>query len=180
KRDPEFNIPDFTARVQTIFLKLQEGWTKRDESILRPFELDHVFDTHRIWLERYREEGVINVLKDIKIEYIKPVKIEHDAWFDSITVRIRASMLDYKEDERGRHLSGGMKKRKVFTEYHTLVRRAKEGPRKAPEPLKCPQCGAPLDRVSQLGVCGYCDTRITTGEFDWVLALITQDEEYAG
>ncbi|MCB9894026.1 MAG: Tim44 domain-containing protein [Planctomycetes bacterium] len=179
-RDPGFDWSTFTTRAHAVFMKLQEGWTQRDESILRPFELDHVYDTHRIWLERYREEGVVNVLKDIKIEYIKPVKIESDAWFDSITVRVRASMLDYKESTNGRHLSGSSKKRKVFTEYHTLVRRHTTRTTGKYEPLHCPQCGAPLDRVSQLGVCGYCDSRITTGEFDWVLAQITQDEEYDG
>ncbi|MCA8914013.1 MAG: TIM44-like domain-containing protein [Planctomycetes bacterium] len=180
QRDPNFDWSVFTARAHAVFTKLQEGWTRRDENILRPFELDHVYDTHRIWLERYREEGVVNVLKDIKIEYIKPVKIENDAWFDSITVRIRASMLDYKQRDSGQHLSGATRKRKVFTEYHTLVRRSTDRARKNPEPLRCPQCGAPLDKISQVGVCGYCDSRITTGEFDWVLAEITQDEEYGG
>ena len=43
-----------------------------------------------------------------------------------------------------------------------------------------PCCGAPLDNVSQTGVCGYCDTKITTGDFDWVLSRIDQCEVYSG
>lgn len=179
-RDPEFSWSDLTERVRVIFLKLQEGWTEREESILRPYELDRVYDAHRIWLGRYREEGVRNVLEQIKIEYIKPVKIEHDRWYDSITVRIRASMIDYKVRDDGRHLSGRTSKRKVFSEYHTFVRRSGLRGSTTYDPLKCPQCGAPLDKVNQLGICAYCDTRITTGEFDWVLAMIVQDEEYTG
>lgn len=178
-RHPDFSWKVLKQRAEVIFRKLQEGWTKRDESILRPYELDTVFDSHRIWLERYREEGVRNVLDEVEIRYIQPVKIEIDAWFESITVRIRASMLDYKVDDSGRHLSGNRYRKHEFTEYFTLVRRT--GLTNARyDPLKCPQCGAPLDKISQLGICGYCDTRITTGEFDWVLAQITQDEEYSG
>jgi hypothetical protein len=29
-------------------------------------------------------------------------------------------------------------------------------------------------------VCGYCDTVITTGRFDWVLSRIHQTAEYEG
>ena len=44
----------------------------------------------------------------------------------------------------------------------------------------CPSCGAPLDKINQAGVCGYCNSHVTLGEFDWVLALIEQDETYEG
>jgi hypothetical protein len=44
----------------------------------------------------------------------------------------------------------------------------------------CPSCGAPLDKVSMAGVCGYCDAKIVTGDFDWVLSRIEQDESYEG
>jgi len=178
--DPSFDWEVFRHRVATIFMKLQEGWTRRDEGILRPYELDHVFDTHRIWLERYREQGVRNVLDDVQIDEMQPVKVEGDAWYDSITMRIFASMIDYNVRDDGSLISGDRTKRKAFSEYFTLIRRASRHGRASADPLKCPQCGAPLDRISQLGICGYCDSRITTGEFDWVLAEITQDEEYGG
>jgi hypothetical protein len=29
-------------------------------------------------------------------------------------------------------------------------------------------------------VCGYCDAKNSTGQFDWVLAGIDQDEAYGG
>jgi ribosomal protein L37AE/L43A len=43
----------------------------------------------------------------------------------------------------------------------------------------CPQCAAPTDKMGQSAVCGYCGAKISTGEFSWVLFLITQDENYA-
>ena len=30
------------------------------------------------------------------------------------------------------------------------------------------------------GQCGYCSSRVTTGDFDWVLSRIEQDDSYTG
>jgi hypothetical protein len=30
------------------------------------------------------------------------------------------------------------------------------------------------------GICEYCESRVTSGQFDWVLSRIEQDEVYAG
>jgi hypothetical protein len=30
------------------------------------------------------------------------------------------------------------------------------------------------------GTCKYCQAKVTTGEFDWVLSRIEQDEVYVG
>ena len=43
----------------------------------------------------------------------------------------------------------------------------------------CPSCGAPLDQISQTGVCGYCSSKLTTGRFDWILTRIEQPEAYS-
>jgi hypothetical protein len=37
-----------------------------------------------------------------------------------------------------------------------------------------------LDKVNQAGICEYCGNKVVTGDFDWVLATIEQDEEYRG
>jgi uncharacterized protein with PIN domain len=68
----------------------------------------------------------------------------------------------------------------MFTEYWTFVRTAGKSHRAEATAANCPSCGAPLDNVSESGVCGYCDARITGGEYDWVLSAIDQDEAYRG
>jgi hypothetical protein len=75
---------------------------------------------------------------------------------------------------------GGNKDRdRKFTEYWTFVRAIGSGDKSA-DPAHCPSCGAPLDKVNAAGKCGYCDTVITTGKFDWVLTRIDQAEVYRG
>ena len=41
----------------------------------------------------------------------------------------------------------------------------------------CPNCGASLD-INMTGHCAYCKAKVTSGEFDWVLSRIEQDEVY--
>ena len=101
-----------------------------------------------------------------------------DAFYESITVRIFASMLDYTVDEKtGEVLHGDARRPRVFSEYWTLIRRVGHSPSKAAG-VQCPACGAPLDRVNQAGACEYCQCVITKGDFDWVLSNIEQDEVY--
>lgn len=179
-RDSGFNTQQFLHRVGFIFHEIQGGWSELNEARLRPYETDTVFDTHRSWLMHYRDQGVRNLLANVHVEKMQIAKVEHDAWFDAITVRIFASMIDYEVDARGSVLCGNSRVPRRFSEYWTLVRRSDKAQRPAQSAPACPSCGAPLDKINQSGVCGYCNSHVTLGEFDWVLALIEQDETYEG
>ena len=74
-------------------------------------------------------------------------------------------------------VSGSPKTERYFSEYWTFVRRAGLTS-KDRDATRCPNCGGPLDRVTQVGDCQYCNTRITRGDFDWILSRIEQDEAY--
>ncbi|MFO0618910.1 MAG: hypothetical protein U0414_40350, partial [Polyangiaceae bacterium] len=98
-------------------------------------------------------------------------------WFDQITVRVFATGLDYTVRAAGGELvSGSRTAERRYSEYWTFIRsRATTGrARTAPE---CPRCGATL-AISMAGTCNYCSAKVNSGEFDWVLARIEQDEAY--
>ena len=44
---------------------------------------------------------------------------------------------------------------------------------------KCPNCGAEL-KINMGGECEYCRAKITTGDFDWVLSRLDQDDASTG
>ena len=180
RRSPDFQWNAFRTMAEGVFLKLQEAWTKRDLSLVRPHESDVVYRTHRYWIEDFRRQGRVNRLEKIKILNCELSNVVLDAYYDSVTVRIRAEMLDYTVEEKSGHIvDGSDKKMSNFTEYWTFIRR--KGHQSKGEDLlsRCPSCGAALDRVNQAGTCEYCDSLITTGDFDWVLSCIEQDEVYA-
>lgn len=188
-RHPDFAWADFTRTVEAIFLKLQEAWSDQRWELARPYETDALFQTHRFWMERYRTQGLRNRLEQVQVRRIEPVKLGQDAFYEAITVRIYASMLDWTEETgasggtAGKVVGGSNREARVFSEYWTFIRRI--GGKADPDgggwsAESCPSCGAPLDKVNQAGVCGYCEAKITNGDFDWVLTRIEQDEAYRG
>lgn len=180
-RRPDFTWEGFTSWVRQVFGKMQSAWADQAEERLRPYETDHLFQSHRFWIEQYRRSGLRNHLEDIEVERIVPVKVSMDAYYEAVTVRVQAKMRDFTLDKAGNVVSGTRRFKRRFSEYWTFVRAS--GAAKTKDPLDaehCPSCGAALDRVSEGGVCGYCETKITAGEHSWVLSAIAQDEAYEG
>lgn len=103
--------------------------------------------------------------------------IVHDKYFDAMTVRVFAECRDYTLDQAGGIVGGNREKFRQYSEYWTFIRSTdKRGAAKS-DPA-CPNCGAPLSHVNMAGDCTHCQTHVTTGEFDWVLSRIEQDEVY--
>ncbi len=176
--NPTFQWGVFEKRVQHIFHQIYQAWTSLDWEQARPFETDNVFQMHRYWIREYERQGLRNVLKDIQIARIDLAKVKADAFFDAITVRIFASCIDYTADLAGTILSGKPNKPRIFSEYWTFIRRRGVAAVSKGN-SSCPNCGAPL-HINMAGVCEYCGSKITSGDFDWVLSRIEQDDAYRG
>jgi len=175
---PGLDFKMIVARFRHIYHTLQTAWGEQDLAVLRPFETDSLYQNHKYWVEEYQRQNLRNVLKEVALDDIELVKIRSDKFYDAITCRLRASMFDYTEDSQGNHVCGSRKKRTQFSEYWTFVRG-----RGAAENTKgdavCPNCAAELN-ITMAGECEYCGSKLTSGDFDWVLSEIQQDEEYAG
>lgn len=165
----------FQERVQQVAVELQAAWTARDWERVRPVETESLFQMHRYWIDAYRKQRLRNVVDDFRIAEIEIVKVATDAFYEAITVRIHAEGRDYTVDENERVVAGSKTQLRKWTEYWTFIRsRAAHGEKS----VSCPNCGAKV-AVGPSGVCEFCGGKLTTGEFDWVLSRIEQDESYA-
>ncbi len=178
-RHPDFKGPDWEARVRHTFLALQAAWSAGRWADARPYTTDAVFNTFRFWIDRYAHAGLRNRIEDVEVEALQVVRVELDAWYEAVTVRLWAHGRDWVEDGAGKVVSGNARQPRRFSEYWTFLRAVGTGAASG-DPARCPSCGAPLDQVNAAGVCGYCDSVITTGRFDWVLTRIEQPEVYTG
>jgi len=181
-RHPEFELNAFLQRVTQIFTRLQEAWAEKSWEKARPYETDALFQVHNFWIERYRKFGQTNHLEDIRVTKIELARIQNDAFRESITVRIFASIRDWTEDSRGKIIGGSKSSPHIFSEYWTFIRSIghKASHTDAWANDQCPSCGSPLNQVNMAGICQYCDSKITSGDYDWILSRIEQDEAYAG
>jgi len=179
QNDPSFTWSDFQARARLIFNELQAAWSTLNWERARPHETDNIFQMHRYWIEAYKRQHLRNALDQYQITAMQPVKIKQDAFYQAITLRIFAQGYDYTVDANGRVVAGSNQNLRKWSEYWTFIRNIKAKPMAARADLNCPNCGAPL-KVNATGVCEFCGGKITSGEFDWVLSKIEQDESYAG
>ncbi len=179
QNDPTFSWADFQARARLIFNELQAAWSTLNWERARPHETDNLFQMHRYWIEAYQRQGLRNALDQCQITAMQPVKIKADAFYKAITLRIFAQGYDYTVDTSVRVVSGSNQNLRHWSEYWTFIRNSKAKPAAARADLNCPNCGAPL-KVNATGICEFCGGKITSGEFDWVLSRIEQDESYSG
>ena len=175
---PGFVWPEFSKYVKEVFFNIQYAWTHQKWEKARPFETDHLFNMHNYWIEKYNKEKKRNVLENIKIKDVKVCKVEMDKYYDSITVRIFASMKDSTVKMNAVNVSSSSVPTTSFSEYWTFIRKSGVNPKQL-SAKECPNCGAELN-VNMSGVCEYCSSKISSGEFSWVLSMIEQDEIYIG
>jgi hypothetical protein len=179
QQNPNFQWGEFMERARLIFNELQIAWSMLDWERARPHETDNIFQMHRYWIEAYKRQGLRNALDDCRILSMQPAKITGDAFYNSITLRIGAEGHDYTVDAGGKVVAGSKRNKRRWTEYWTFIRNRNANPLHSRTDLSCPNCGAPL-KVNVTGICEFCGGKITSGEFDWVLSKIEQDESYMG
>ena len=178
QRDPSFDTAALVARIGLVFHELGAGWSARDLARVRPYVSDNLFQYFAYFIDLYVRRRARNVTENARVLNIEPANVTSDAHFDAITVRLFATSLDYTLADDGTVLHGSRGKERAYTEYWTLIRGRHVKGRARTDPA-CPNCGAPL-RVGMAGNCEYCQARVVTGDFDWVLSRIEQDEVYTG
>lgn len=171
--DPYFNADKFIAWTKEVFITLQEAWTARDWSKIRPFEKEELYAQHQKQLQEYINNGTINVIERINVGQTYLQFYQRDPNYEIMKVYMQVRMNDYVIDEKTRAVVKG----NANTEYHmayllTFIRKTgvKTDPVKSnASTVSCPFCGAPVS-ITSAGKCEYCDHIITTGEHDWVLS----------
>jgi predicted lipid-binding transport protein (Tim44 family) len=174
--DPAFAMDGFLGRVNTAFLALQDAWCKQNLDAGRAFLSPGAYFSWRAQLETLAAEGRRDVMENITVRAIEPVRIVHGRVFDDLTVRIDAAAADYEIDAQGKLVFGDRTVR-PFTEEWTFQRSVGVATMQKPGTLEntCPSCGAPVS-LNQIGECRYCKAAVTSGKFDWVVSRIEQDD----
>lgn len=177
--DPEITEAALMARLGMIYGQLNQAWSNNDLSPIRGLVSDGLYDYLSYWVAAYRAQGLRNVLTDMRITHTAFARLSRDRYFDALTIRIWATGKDYVvRDPDGSHVRGSRHRERAYSEYWTLIRTAgrKAAPVAAPV---CSQCGAPL-HITQSGACEHCGAHLTTGEVDWIVSKIEQDDSYRG
>lgn len=171
--DPMFSEEKFLNWTKDVFVKLQTAWTKREWSIIRPFESNELFETHSAQLQEFIKAGRINIVERINVQRASLRSFTQDGDKETIKVDLDAVMRDYIIEEKTKKVIEGNAREDQYMKYTlTFMRKAgvktQEG-KSNMSTTNCPNCGAPT-QITSAGQCEYCGSVITTGEHDWVLS----------
>jgi predicted lipid-binding transport protein (Tim44 family) len=175
--DKDFSLNFFEGRVKTAFLALQEAWSKQNLDAGRAFLSPGAYFAWSAQLETMAAEGRRNIMENVSVRSIEPIRIVHGRVFDDLTVRISAAAADYEVDPANKIVFGDRNVR-PFMEDWTFQRSVGVPTSGKPGTLEntCPRCGAPI-ALTQIGECRYCKAAVTSGKFDWVVSRIDQEDD---
>lgn len=174
---PGFDQAAFLAKVRKAFIEVQRAWSAQSTDMMRRFISDGVYQRFNTQFKMMRLLQQGNPLSNINISMVWVDRIEQDGRYDIVHAGIKASMndrfvcaLNHELDEEGTN---------EFVEYWSFIRKRGAAGRDMYDSEQCPNCGAPLPKdMGEICNCNYCNATINSGEFDWVLAEITQQEDY--
>jgi hypothetical protein len=172
-------LTGFEARLGLIFGELNAAWAAQNLKPARPYLSSQLFATLQQQVETHLSQGLVNVVDGARIVRFEMAKLLRDARYAALTVRLFGSGRDYTyRKATGERVGGDKTLERPYSEYWTLIRGSKV--RGAPRADKsCPQCDAPL-AVGMEGNCEHCGALVASGDFDWVLSGIEQDDAYRG
>ncbi len=173
--------PDVIKKINLAFLTIQKSWSEKRLDLMRRFITDGVYQRFNAQFTMMNLLDQTDVMTNVRIENMAVASQHTDGHYDVLDVRITAFAEDQFVSEKFPQLDspgGG----ESFSEYWSFIRRVdyKKGSDIYNSDL-CPKCAAPLrTKLVETAQCPYCFTYLNNGEYDWVLAQITQEDDYVG
>lgn len=180
RTDPAFDKDHFLRRVRVAFAKIQAAWSAQDLTTVRPFLSDGVHERFGLQFLEQQALGFRNQVGDVRIHAMTLAHADSEGPFDALSVRITAQARDFDVSLSDGSKLPGTDRDEPFVEIWSFLRRrgATTDPTK-PGLIEgnCPNCGASID-INQSATCQYCGAHLRSGQYDWVLAEITQESEW--
>lgn len=165
-------------KLAGAFVDIQKAWDGGKMDPVRAILSDGVYHRFQIQLEMNRLQGIRNKVEMPTLLASRIVSEDAFGRYLSIDFMIRGRVVD--SDIRisdGSLVSGGSAT--VFEEIWSFTRLADAPMKDALQTLaNCPKCAAPLSEAGG-SRCGHCGAVLNSGAYDWVLAEITQAEEWS-
>ena len=174
--DPDFSGSDFITFSKNVFMDIEDAWCKRDLAPVRPVMHQNLYNTTEKQVQSKIQQGVVYHYESIAIDTAYLTSFVKDSQFEYLTTYLSARMIDYQVDEKtGNIIRGDKTTRWVMRYKMKFVRSAGVKTKQETGEMNghnCPNCGAPLE-MSSSGICEYCGSTVTTGEYSWVLTEFT-------
>ena len=182
-QDPAFDQAAFAERAKGVMAKVNEAWVAGNMGPARRHISDGVYVRFQTQLQLLKTQGLRNAMADWSVVGCEVLAAESDAKWDTVHVKMVGQARD-ADVPANLSAPQAMEKAKQaplvrYEEVWSFLRKRGSKSKDGVPTLegRCPNCGADLP-VSDVVRCEYCKAVINSGEHDWVLAEITQPEEW--
>ena len=170
---------EILKKINLAFFTIQQSWSEKKLDSMRRFITDGVYQRYNAQFTMMNLLDQTNRMSNVQIQNIQLAGPISDGNYEIIEARISAYAEDQFVSPKYPNLNspGGAES---FVEYWSFIRRKdyKKGHDIFNSEL-CPNCSAPLQsKLVESAQCPYCSTYLNNGEYDWVLAEITQEDDY--
>ena len=176
KKDPNFSADDFVTFSKQVYIDIQTAWCNRDLTPVRPIMHQNLYNTTQRQVQSKIDQGVVYHYESIAINTAYLTSFVRDKDYEYLTVYLNARMIDYQVDEKTGNIIKGDKTTRWDMRYKMKYVRSVGVTTKdkitGTHEYNCPNCGAPLE-ITSTGVCEYCGSTVSTGDYSWVLTDFT-------
>lgn len=178
QRNPGFDQQQFFNKVGTAFNEIQLAWMNQDLSKVRRWISDGVWQRFHTQFVMMQALGQRNTMSDIRIQKLVIDQVHRDGNYDIIDVGIHFTMEDNFITDKFPELNQEGFLENV--EYWSFIRKSGVKEKDMFHSQNCPNCGGQLpEKTGEVSRCEHCGTITTLGDYDWVLAEITQSVDHA-
>ncbi len=182
-KDPGFELIPLLDKSKQLFLDLQSAWFRRDLTRVRPFLSDATYQRLNVQLRLLDAQQIRDAIAEVQVLDLQLVGLDQNPFYDTVHVRIRASMRDtdvpstFSDDDAEAAARRSMVE--AFTEVWSFVRKPGAVTKLGEDAYqgKCPNCGGPFNGGAA-NSCEFCGAVVNSGNYDWTLAEITQGVEF--
>ena len=176
KKDPNFSADDFVTFSKQVYIDIQTAWCARDLTPVRPIMHQNLYNTTQRQVQDKINQGIVYHYENIAINTAYLTSFVRDKDYEYLTVYLNARMIDYQVDEKTGNIIRGDKTTRWDMRYKMKYVRSVGVTTKDKvtdtHGYNCPNCGAPLE-ITSAGVCEYCGSTVSTGDYSWVLTDFT-------
>ena len=176
KKDPNFSADDFVTFAKQVYIDIQSAWCARDLTPVRPIMHQNLYNTTQRQIQEKIDRQIVYHYESMAINTAYLTSFVRDKDYEYLTVYLNARMIDYQTHEPTGNIIKGDKTTRWDMRYKLKFVRTTGVTTKdkitGVQRYNCPNCGAPLEMTST-GVCDYCGSTVSTGDYTWVLTDFT-------
>lgn len=172
--DPDFDEAALCGQISNLYVRMQNAWTAKDFSVMRPFFTDGLYQQFDRQLQQIAAAGKTNHIDDIGVLDVSLLGWKEKDEKQWLTARVKTRITIYSTDDQTGKIVSGSKKEVKLMEYEWTLVRASDQKTFGEEEVRsvhCPNCGATLS-INHSAECPYCGSVVTCNEYGWTIAQI--------